>query len=340
MRAIQLTHVRRPLAAMTLPDLEPGPGEVRVRIKACGICHSDAHYRQGFGTLALPRTPGHEVAGVIERRGPGVELAEGTRVALHYLISCGACDRCLGPGEQFCRRGEMIGKDRDGGYAEAIVVPARNAVPVPDNVPLEHAAVMMCSTATAFHALRLAGMRAGDRVAFLGFGGLGVSALQLARALGASGIAALDVVEEKLALAERLGAVGIDAARPDVAEALADFGGRHGIDIALDFAGRPETSAAALRAFAPQGRLVMVALSREVVPFDPYRDLIGSEARVIGCSDHTREELVELMALASSGRIDLSTAVSATVPLEAAAISAVLDDLERGTARLRTVIVA
>src|SRR5512147_1955062 len=100
MRAIQLTHVRRPLAATNLPDLEPGPGEVRVRIQACGICHSDAHCRQGFGTLALPRTPGHEVAGVIERRGPGVDLAEGTRVALHYLISCGACDRWQGPGEQ------------------------------------------------------------------------------------------------------------------------------------------------------------------------------------------------------------------------------------------------
>ena len=339
MRAIQLTELRRPLRAVNLPDPEPGPGEVRVRIEACGICHSDAHYRGGFGALALPRTPGHEVAGVVERCGPGVDLAAGTRVALHYLISCGACDRCLGAGEQFCRRGAMIGKDRDGGYAEAIVVPARNAVPVPDNVPLPHAAVMMCSTATALHALRLAEIRAGERIALLGFGGLGASALQLGLALGASAIAAIDVVEEKLAFAERQGAVGIDASRADLDDSLARFGGGHGIDIALDFAGRAETSAAALRHLAPKGRMVMVALSREAPAFDPYRDLVGTEARILGCSDHLRDELVELLQMASEGRIDLASAVSGTVPLEPVPINDVLDDLERGTARLRTVIV-
>jgi propanol-preferring alcohol dehydrogenase len=339
MRAIQISELRQPLRAVSLPDPEPGPGEVRVRIEACGICHSDAHYRQGFGKLTLPRTPGHEVAGFVERCGPGVDLATGTRVALHYLISCGACDRCLGAGEQFCRRGEMIGKDRDGGYAEAIVVPARNAVPVPDNVPLPHAAVMMCSTATAFHAFRLAEMQAGQRVALLGFGGLGASALQLGRALGAAAIAAIDVVGEKLALAERQGAIGIDASRSDFPESLARFGGGHGIDIALDFAGRPETSAAVLRQLAPRGRLVIVALTREPPPFDPYRDLVGTEARIIGCSDHLRDELVELLQMASEGRIDLTAAVSATVPLEPGPINGVLDDLEHGTARLRTVIV-
>lgn len=339
MRAIQLAELHRPLRAVTRPDPEPGPGEVLVRIKACGICHSDAHYRQGFGRVALPRTPGHEVAGVVERRGAGVGLAAGERVAVHYLVSCGECDRCRGAGEQFCRRGEMIGKDRDGGYAEAIVVPERNAIPVPDAVPLEQAAVMMCSTATAFHALRLAEIRAGDSVALLGFGGLGASALQLARALGASAIAAVDVIPEKLALAERLGAVAIDAARPDLEDALARFGGSHGIDIALDFAGRAETSGAALRAFAPQGRLVLVALTRQPPQFDPYRDLVGGEARIVGCSDHLRDELVELMELAGTGRIDLSGAVSATVPLEPEAINAVLDGLEGGTPRLRTVIV-
>jgi len=339
MRAIQLTELRHPLHLVTLPGPEPGPGEVLVRIEACGICHSDAHYRRGFGSLTLPRTPGHEIAGVIERCGTGVDLAPGTRVALHYLISCGKCDRCLRAGEQFCRHGAMIGKDRDGGYAEAIVVPARNAVPVPDNVPLAHAAVMMCSTATAFHALRLAGMVAGDSVALLGFGGLGASALQLGRALGASTIAAIDVVEDKIAFAERQGAVGIDASRTDFPESLARFGGAHGIDIALDFAGRPEISAAALRQLAPGGRLVIVALTREAPPFDPYRDLVGTEARILGCSDHLRTELVELLQMAGDGRIDLATAVSATVPLEPAPINAVLDDLERGTARLRTVIV-
>jgi len=339
MRAIQLVELDRPLRAVNLRDPEPGPGEILVRIRACGICHSDAHYRAGMGGVRLPRTPGHEVAGVVERCGTGVDLAEGASVALHYLISCGVCDRCRSAGEQFCRRGEMIGKDRDGGYAEAIVVPAQNAIAVPDAVPLEQAAIMMCSTATAFHALRLAALRPGESVALLGFGGLGASALELARALGAGSVAALDVVPEKLARAERLGAVAIDGAA-DVDRALADFGGSNGLDVALDFAGRPETSAAALRALAPGGRLVIVALTTESPRFDPYRHLVGREARILGCSDHLRSELVELMELARSGRIDLSGAVSATVPLDAGAIDGVLDDLARGTAGQRTVIVS
>lgn len=339
MRAVRLLANRQPLADVDLPEPEPGPGEVRIRVHACGICHSDAHYRAGISYLVLPRTPGHEVAGVVERRGPGVSLAEGTRVAVHYLVACGECDRCRTAGEQFCRSVEMVGKDRDGGYAETIVVPAANAVPVPDEVPLEHAAVMMCSTATAFHALRIAGAAAGDVVAVLGFGGLGVSAVQLAQALGAARVAAVDVVPEKLDRATRLGATALDASRAGLDSALTRFGGAHGIDVVIDLTGRPETSARALAALAPHGRLVLVALSREGPRFDPYRDLVGKEARILGCSDHLRGELGELLEMARAGRIDPTAAVSGTLPLDAARVNSVLDDLERGTASARHVIV-
>ncbi|HEX8154751.1 MAG TPA: alcohol dehydrogenase catalytic domain-containing protein [Thermoanaerobaculia bacterium] len=325
MRCVQLVGTAK------LVDADAGTpplrdGEIRVAVHAAGICHSDAHYRRGMGNITYPRTLGHEVAGVVAELGPGVEAVRiGDRVAIHYLRSCGACERCVHSGEQFCVEGAMFGKELDGGYAESIVVPAVNAIPIPDDVPLEVAAVMMCSTATAYHALRIADMREGARVLILGFGGLGYSALQLARALGAATIGVVDLVPEKLALARSLGAI-----------ALTEIAGEY--DIALDFAGHPALSVAALRALAPGGRLVVVALSEAPLDFNPYRDVLAKERRIIGSSDHTREELVALLQLASEGRIDLAPVITRRIELSADAINGALDELDRGTAGLRTVI--
>jgi propanol-preferring alcohol dehydrogenase len=339
MRALQLRSIHQPLVAVDLPDPTPAPGEVTVAIEACGICHSDAHYRAGFGGTPLPRTLGHEVAGVVAGVGAGVtRLRAGQRVAIHYLRACHECRSCVEDGEQFCESGGMIGKHFDGGYADFIAVPEWNAVPVPDEVPLDVAAVMMCSTATAFHALRLAGLAAGKSVAVLGYGGLGVSAVQLSRALGAARVAAVDVVAEKLASAAAAGAVAIDGTSSDLTgELLAAVDGR-GFDIAVDFTGRPSVALPALRALKPGGALVFVALSEEPFTFNPYRDVLGKERRILGCSDHTRNELTELLALAARGAIDVGGAISARVPLEAAPVNAALDALEHGTAALRTVI--
>ena len=301
MRAVRLTALDAPLSDVTLDEPVPGPGEVLVDIRAAGICHSDAHYRAGRGSIALPLTLGHEIA--------GVDVATGARVALHYLLP----------------NGDMLGKERDGGYAERIVVPAENAVPIPAGVSFEHAAVMMCSTATAWHALRLSRLARGESLAILGFGGLGVSALQLARVLGAAEIFAIDLVPEKLAIAERMGAIPCEA--PPRA------------DVVLDFAGHAPSTAAALRALAPGGRLMIVAINLRELAFDPYRDVLAKERHVIGVSDHTRQELVEVLDFAARGAIDLSAAITRTVPLQAAAIEAVLEDVDRGTAHLRSVIV-
>jgi len=322
MRAVRIHSYNNPLEATTLPDVSPRPREVKVAIAACGICHSDAHYRSGFGDTSLPRTPGHEIAGVISEVGSDVsDLRIGDRVAIHYLVTCGTCRNCREHGEQFCERGEMIGKHRDGGYAESIVVPALNAIPIPPNVSFEAAAIMMCSTATAYHALRLAQAGPRERVAILGFGGLGVSAFHLAKLLGAESITVIDIVPEKLRAAEALGAQDVDQ-----------------FDIAVDFTGRAEVIASAFRRLAPGGCLVLVALSEAMLPLNPYRDVLAKERRLIGCSDHLREELVELLRFAANGELDVSPAISRRVPLDAAAINAVLDELDRGTEQLRSVI--
>ena len=295
MRAIRLLEHGRPLIAQDIADPRPRSDEVLIDIRAAGICHSDGHYRADPARTTAPRTLGHEIAGVI--------AATGQRVAVHYLLP----------------NGDMIGKEVDGGYAQKIVVPAKNAIPIPEHVSFEEAAIMMCSTATALHALRLASFQRGESLAILGFGGLGISALQLAKNMGASSVHVVDRVPEKMRLAQSLGA------KSDL----------DGVDVALDFVGNAELALRALRALKPGGRLMLVAINLRDMRFDPYADVLSKERRIIGVSDHTREELLELMEMP----LDLSRAITRRVPLEADAINAALDDLDRGTAHLRTVII-
>lgn len=339
MHAIRLVEPGQPLQFLDLPDPTPAAGEVVVDIQRAGICHTDAHYRAGTATMNLPVTLGHEVAGVVSAVGEGVtDIREGQRVALHYLTSCGECPRCKRHGEQFCPTGGMLGKDRDGGYARRIVVPAFNAIPIPDEVSSDVAAIMMCSTATAYHALRLGNIQKGDSVAVLGFGGLGVSAAQLARALGASEVFAVDVVPEKLELAAKFGATPLDARETPVHKAILGATDGKGVDIAVELTGNEKVAHGGLRSLSPGGRLMIVAINLRKFEFNPFTDLLVRERHIIGCSDHTRAELVELLELARTGKIDMSRAITRTVPFEADAVNGVLDDLEKGSGHLRTVI--
>lgn len=339
MHAIRLIEPGKRLELADLSDPSPGEGEIVVDVHRAGICHTDAHYRAGTGKTNLPVTIGHEVAGVVSAIGKNVaDVRAGDRVALHYLVSCGECFRCRNYGEQFCATGAMIGKERDGGYAKRIVVPAANAIAIPEEVSSDVAAIMMCSTATAYHALRLGDLQKGQSVAILGFGGLGVSAVQLARALGASQVFAVDVVPEKLALASRFGATPLDARETPVHKAILGATDGRGVDVAVELTGNANVAHGGMRSLSPGGRLMIVAINLRKLEFDPFTDLLVRERRIIGCSDHKREELVELMDLARTGKLDLSSAVTRTVPLEADAVNDVLDDLERGSTHLRTVI--
>ncbi|HEX8618997.1 MAG TPA: alcohol dehydrogenase catalytic domain-containing protein [Thermoanaerobaculia bacterium] len=339
MQAIRLVEPAQPLQLQDVADVSPGPGEIAVDVHRAGICHTDVHYRAGNGKTNLPITLGHEVAGVVSAIGEGVtDLKVGQRVALHYLFSCGKCERCTRFGEQFCPEGGMLGKERDGGYAQRTVVPAVNAIPIPDEVSSDVAAIMMCSTATAYHALRLAELKKGDSVAVLGFGGLGVSAVQLAHALGASQVFAVDVVPEKLELAASFGATPLDVRNSSAEEAILGATNNQGVNVAIEFTGNAKVAHSALRALSPGGRLMIVAINLRKFEFDPFADMLIRERHIIGCSDHTRTELVELLELARTGQIDLSRAITRTVPFEADAINGVLDEMEKGTAHLRSVI--
>ena len=341
MRALRLTSIGDPLVAVEQPTPAPAAGEVLVRVRAAGICHSDAHYRAGrSASLRAPLTLGHEVAGEIAALGAGVTThAVGDRVCLHYLVTCGRCAHCVAGREQYCTTGAMIGHHRDGGYAEFIVVPARNAVPLPAEVPFEHGAALMCSSATSLHALRRGRLAPGETVAVIGIGGLGISAVQLAKAMGALEVYAVDLDPAKLAVAAAHGAIAIDASRGDAVVMLRDRTDGRGVDVALEVVGSPATMRQALQMCAVHGRAVIAGLSRDPMTLDSYRELLGPEAELIGSNDHLLSELPLLLEFARRKALDLTDVVVGTVPLDAARVNGVLDELEAFRAPLRTVIV-
>ncbi len=340
MKAIRLIKPHQPLEMQEIPIPEPGPRDVLVRVKAAGICHSDAHYRAGVSPVhPLPLTLGHEVAGVVERVGEDVSTREvGDRVCLHYMVTCGDCIYCIQGNEQFCTSGQMLGKNRNGGYAEYIKVPARNAFLLPDEIPFEEGAVMMCSSSTSFHALRKGRLKAGETVAIFGVGGLGMSAVQLARAFGALDIYAVDINAGKLKTAEGFGAIPVNAAETNPVEEIKRLTNGRGVDVSLELIGLPLTVSQSIKSLAVFGRAVMVGLSDEPSHFNAYSELLCREAEIIGSSDHLAHELPILIEMARRGTLDLSGVVSDTVPLDANAINQTLDNLENFGSDTRVVI--
>lgn len=330
MKAVRLVQPGRPLELHDVPLPTPGPTDVLVRVKAAGICHSDAHYRAGKSRVhPLPMTLGHEVAGVIEETGRDVKhLKLGDRVCLHYLATCGGCGFCLQGEEQFCPTGQMIGKYRDGGFAEFTLMPARSVFKLPPEIPFEQGAIMMCSSATSLHALNKARLRPGESVALFGAGGLGQSAIQLAKALGAGTVFAVDINPRKLELAARFGAVPVNAMDADPVAALLELTHGRGVDVALELIGLPLTMQQAVRSLAIKGRAALVGITEQSFPVAPYHEVINKEAEIIGVSDHLAREVPLLLDLAAKRRLDLSNVVSRTVGLDAVAINQTLDQLE------------
>lgn len=340
MHAVQLTQVGAPLSDRDVPRPIAGPGEIVVKVEAAGVCHSDAHYRSGTSPVAFtPLTLGHEVAGTVAETGEGVsDVSPGDRVALHYLVSCGVCDMCAQGLEQFCRSGRMIGKHRDGGLAEYIVVPAQNAVPIPQEVGSEAAAIMMCSSATAFHAIRRAGLSAGESVAVFGVGGLGISAVQLAKIAGASTVFAVDVDRDKLKKAEGYGAIPVNAGAEDAADQLTRLTAGTGVDVSLEFAGLPKTQTQAVAALAVHGRAALAGITDQSFSLSSYGHLLNREAAVYGVSDHLRSELFILMQFCARRLLDLDSVIAARIGLDSSQINKALDELQHFRGLTRTVV--
>ena len=340
MKAVRLVQVGRPLEQADIPVPEIGSSDVLIRVAAAGICHSDAHYRAGISQInSLPLTLGHEVAGRVERVGAHVaNLAAGDRVCVHYLVTCGRCDFCKRGEEQFCRHVQMIGKHRDGGYAEFIKVPSANAFLLPDEISFEIGAIMMCSSATALHTLKKIRVKAGESIAIFGFGGLGFSALQLARAFDCGDVYVVEINPAKLASAARMGAIAIDPTSADPVEQIKEATIGTGVDVALELIGSAKTMRQAVLSLGPLGRAALVGLTAESMSLNPYTALINKEVEIIGVSDHLATELPALIEFARSGELQFPPETLRVVDLDASQINAALDALNDSIDHVRTVI--
>jgi propanol-preferring alcohol dehydrogenase len=232
----------------------------------------------------------------------------------------------------------MIGKHRDGGYAEYILMPARSVVPLPEEISFEQGAVMMCSSSTSLHALRKGRLSAGERVAVFGAGGLGMSAIQLARAMGALDVYAVDINAERLKLAEEYGAIPVNGADTDPVSEIQRLTGGKGVDVALELIGLPLTMRQAVQSLGVLGRAVLVGLTDKSFEIYPYTEILGKEAEVIGCSDHLLQEMPLLIEFARRGTLDLSGVITRTIPLDAGAINDRMDEMEEFGGGVRTVI--
>jgi propanol-preferring alcohol dehydrogenase len=341
MKSVRFVGVNQPLKMQEIPIPEICERDILVKIKAAGICHSDAHYRAGVSAVSFtPLTLGHEVAGVVEKMGAQVTNVQlGERVVLHYNITCGDCYQCATGNEQFCEKGKMIGHNTNGGYAEYIAIPARNAIHLPDEIPFEQGATLMCASATAFHALLKGRIKAGDKVAIFGVGGLGQSAVQLALAFGATHVFAVDINEEKLNLAAQYGAIPINGKKTSPVEEIKKHTDGKGVDVAIEMIGLPQTAKQAIQCVGVLGRVVLVGLSNKPLEVNTYTELLGNEVELIGSNDHRLQELPLLINFARSKMLDTSKIVTRTIALDADEINAALDALENYSSDVRTVIV-
>jgi len=232
----------------------------------------------------------------------------------------------------------MIGKHRDGGFADFIAVPARSVFKLPDEIPFDQGAIMMCSSATAIHAIRKAKLKPGETVAVFGIGGLGMSAVQLARASGALAVFAVDINSSKLDRAARSGAIPIDSTASDPVRQIMERTNGNGVDVALEFVGLPVTFGQAVRSLAIGGRAALTGITDRSFELTPYHELINKETEIIGVSDHLAQEIPLLFDLVRHGKLDLSELITKTVPLEADAVNSALDSLERFDHEVRIVV--
>ncbi len=239
-----------------IPDPEPGPGEVLVRVRACALNHLDLWQRRGIPGVPLPHSPGSDVAGEVVR-GDTHGVAEGQRVLVQPGISCGRCVACLGGEDNLCRSYGLVGYQSEGGYAELVTVPVENIVPIPDRIGFVEAAAFPLTFLTAWHMLvTLAALRPGETVLILAAGsGVGQAAIQVARAQGARVIVTAGS-DEKLARARELGAdEGIDHYTQDIAKEVRRFTDRRGVDVVFEHVGQA-TWEQSMKSLRRGGRLV------------------------------------------------------------------------------------
>jgi len=332
MRAVQVGEAGADLELVEREIPEPGRGEVRVRVHACGICHSDMFAKEGgFPGVTYPVVPGHEIAGEIDALGEGVEgWTAGRRVGVGWFGGqCGHCDPCRRGDFISCRNGVIPGITFDGGYADYVVVKASALAAIPDDLSHEDAAPLLCAGVTTYNALRHSGAAGGDLVAILGVGGLGHLGIQFAAKLGFETVAiARGTAKEELA--RELGARHyIDSTAQDPGKELARLGGAV---VVLATVTNAAAMSATVGGLAPRGKLVIVGASMEPLEIPPAALLGGSNA-IVGHASGTSKDSEDTLAFSTLTEV---RPMIETVPLEEA--PAAYERMMAGDARFRMVL--
>jgi len=330
-RAVQVPEAGADFELVERELVEPGRDEVRVTVQACGVCHSDSITKLGHMPIEYPRVPGHEIAGVVDAVGPGVEdVKPGDRVGVGWFG--GACFRC-----DPCRHGDFIecenlkisGISYDGGYAESVVVPLDALARIPDDLSSEDAAPLLCAGITTYNALRDSAARPGDVVAILGVGGLGHLGVQYAAKMGFHTVA-IARGEDKRALATELGAhVYLDSTTQDVAQELQ---ARGGAKVILATVTHAPTMTSVIDGLGPRGQLIVVGVDPDPIEVGPMQ-LVSGQHQVLGHASGTSKDSEDTL------EFSLLTGVAPrieTFPLEEAAAG--YERMLAGDARFRVVL--
>src|SRR5499427_8560919 len=329
-KAIQVTKPGE-FATVMKPLVDPGPGQVRIRVEACGVCHSDSGTVEGMFPIEWPRVPGHEVVGKIDMLGSNVQgWKVGQRVGVGFLAgACGYCEFCRSGDLVNCRNQEFTGIHQDGGYAEVLIAKASGLMSIPDDLSSVDAAPLLCAGLTTFSALRNSPAKAGDLVAVLGIGGLGHLGVQYARHMGFE-VAAIGRGADKAELAKRLGAHHyIDSAATDSAEALQALGGAK---VILITASGGKTVTETFKGLRPGGVSIVLGVGPEPNEVSSMDLIFGSrklEGSLTG-DPATGDATLRFSALSGV------SAMIETVPLERAADA--YAKMMAGEARFRIVL--
>ena len=334
MKAAVVRSFHEPLTIEEVPIPTPGPGQVLMRVVASGVCHTDLHAADGDWPVrpTLPFIPGHEGAGYVAALGSGVRgLQEGDRVGVPWLHSaCGACEHCLTGWETLCPQQQNTGYSVDGGYAEYVLAPANYVARIPDGLSFVDAAPILCAGVTTYKGLKETDTRPGEWVVISGIGGLGHVAVQYAITMGLR-VAAVDVADEKLALAHELGAeLIVNAATSDpVAVIQQEIGGAHG---ALITAVSVPAFRQGIGMLRRGGTCALVGLPPGDFP-TPIFDVVLKRLTIRGSIVGTRQDLHEALDFAARRKVQATTEIQ---PIEA--INAIFDRLRAGTVQGRVVL--
>jgi alcohol dehydrogenase, propanol-preferring len=333
MRAAVVHDFSEPPRIEDLPKPVAGPAEILVRIEASGLCHTDIHAAHGDWPVKpkLPFVPGHEGVGIVETLGDDVtEVGLGDRVAIPWLgWSCGMCDYCLSGWETLCESQLNTGYSVDGGFAEYAKAFARQVVCVPDGIDPFDAAPLACAGVTTYKAVKVAGVKPADLVAVWGIGGLGHLALQYAQIAGAR-VVAVDIFDDKLALARALGAEHtVNAGEQDPVASIKALGGA---DAAIVLAVAPKAFEQAFASLRRGGTMSLVALPPENTMELPIFETVLNGITVVGSIVGTRVDLREVFALHAAGKTHV---VREERPL--AEVETAMEDVLRGDVPARIV---